>query len=333
MTAREYFRRALYFEPPTGRIPMIEWASWWDQTWNRWKGEGLPEQLDVSQSVEYFGLDPMTCLAAPVRTEGCPHEPFHGAGIIKNAEQYEQIRPYILQDSGIEWLRYSMTEHKARHMDGTLIIRQWMDGFFWFPRTLLGIENHLFAFYDQPELLHRINRDLLEFHLKTIERTYDVLVPDFVGFAEDMSYNHGPMLSEELFDEFLLPYYRRLIPEIKNSGSRVLGDSDGDITQMIPWLLRAGIEGVYPLERQAGVDIVQIREAYPNFLMLGGYDKMVMSRGEGAMRAEFERILPAMRSGGYIPSVDHQTPPEVSLENYRIYLRLFAEYAQKAAEC
>ena len=56
---------------------------------------------------------------------------------------------------------------------------------------------------------------------------------------------------------------------------------------------------------------------------------MVMSKTEEDMRREFERILPVMTSGGYIPSVDHQTPPEVSLENYKIYVRLFKEYAEK----
>jgi uroporphyrinogen-III decarboxylase len=108
-------------------------------------------------------------------------------------------------------------------------------------------------------------------------------------------------------------------------------DTDGDVTTMIPWLFNAGIEGVYPLERQAGVDVAKLRQLHPNLIMMGGYDKLVMSRGETAMRTEFERLLPVMRSGGYIPSVDHQTPPEVSLENYRIYMRLFREYMQRAA--
>jgi hypothetical protein len=31
------------------------------------------------------------------------------------------------------------------------------------------------------------------------------------------------------------------------------------------------------------------------------------------------------------PGVDHQTPPDVSLENYRIYLRLLNEYCRAAA--
>jgi hypothetical protein len=42
--------------------------------------------------------------------------------------------------------------------------------------------------------------------------------------------------------------------------------------------------------------------------------------------------MPVMRSGGFIPSVDHQTPPGVSLENYRVYLKLFREACIRAAE-
>jgi uroporphyrinogen-III decarboxylase len=159
---------------------------------------------------------------------------------------------------------------------------------------------------------------------------FPVLKPDMVGFAEDMSYNNGPMLSREQFDEFIAPYYRRVIPHIKKHGVKVLVDTDGDVTSMIPWMMNAGIEGVYPLERQAGVDVALIRRKYPKFLLLGAYDKMVMSKGEKEMRAEFERLLPVMKSGGFIPSVDHQTPPGVSFANYKIYVKLFREFCEKA---
>jgi uroporphyrinogen-III decarboxylase len=66
--------------------------------------------------------------------------------------------------------------------------------------------------------------------------------------------------------------------------------------------------------------------------MMGGYDKMVMNQGEKAMRAEFDRILPVMRSGRYIPSVDHQTPPGVSFNDYKIYISLFREYCERAVK-
>ena len=55
-----------------------------------------------------------------------------------------------------------------------------------------------------------------------------------------------------------------------------------------------------------------------------------MTKGEEAMRAEFERLLPLMRTGGFIPSVDHQTPPGVPLSEDRIYRRLLDEYTTRA---
>jgi uroporphyrinogen-III decarboxylase len=69
-----------------------------------------------------------------------------------------------------------------------------------------------------------------------------------------------------------------------------------------------------------------LREEFPQLCMIGHFDKMVMDKGEAAIRQEFERLMPLMGSGGFIPSVDHQTPPHVTLEEYRSYRRLLDEY-------
>jgi len=45
-----------------------------------------------------------------------------------------------------------------------------LDGFFWFPRTLLGIEQHLYAFYDYPGLLKEINEALLRYNIRIVEQ-------------------------------------------------------------------------------------------------------------------------------------------------------------------
>jgi hypothetical protein len=42
--------------------------------------------------------------------------------------------------------------------------------------------------------------------------------------------------------------------------------------------------------------------------------------------------LPTAKQGGFLISVDHQTPPGVSYEEYQVYLRLFREYAVKAGQ-
>jgi uroporphyrinogen-III decarboxylase len=193
----------------------------------------------------------------------------------------------------------------------------------------MGFTKVSLAFYDQPELIHRINQDLVDFNLKILDGVAKTCLPTFATIAEDMSYNHGPMISERHFNEFVAPYYRRIVPRLQELDAHILVDTDGDVTQMVPWLLREGIQGVLPLERQAGVDGTRLRQSFPSLCMVGHYDKMVMNRGEDAIRNEFERLRPLVRSGRFIPSVDHQTPPGVSLDQYRAYVRLLAEYARQ----
>ena len=329
MTARDRFVRTLNFQTCDDRLPMVEWAAWWDLTIDRWKTEGLPKDISWDDSLAHFGLDPLVLVGSGAG----PHSevPAGISRVVTDEASYDALRPHLFTDVSIANMLQHARRVQASHTRGDIAIRLWLDGYFWFPRAQMGIEQHMLAFFDQPELMHRMNRDLADYNLKVIDALCRVLTPDMVGFAEDMSYNHGPMLSRGFFDEFLRPYYERIVPEMKRRGIKVLVDTDGDVTTMIPWLLAAGIEGVYPLERQAGVDVAKLRAEFPRLLMMGGFDKMVMSQGEAPMRAEFERLLPVMRTGGYIPSVDHQTPPEVSLANYQIYVRLFWEYCERAA--
>ena len=332
MTARERFLAVLNGKEKItcgnlDRLPMIEWAPWWGETMSRWENEGFPKRLGYEQSLQYFGLDELHCLYC------APHTPkalSHGAAVMNNEEDYECLKKDMYPDWAVEQLLDSAKNIKSRHDNGEVIIRVWLDGFFWFPRKLFGIEPHLFAFYDYPELMSRITRDLRDFNMLALTELFKIMKPDFIGYGEDMSYNHGPMLSKECFDKFMMPHYRVLNDFTHANKVKALVDSDGDITVMIPWFLQAGIDGVYPLERQANVDIAKIRADYPEFIMLGGYDKMIMNKGETAIRAEFERILPVMKSGYYIPSVDHQTPPGVSLDEYKIYIKIFEEYCKKA---
>ena len=324
MTNVERFRAALLGQP-IDRLPRVEWAPWWQDTLDRWYTEGLPPGMDRNEVAAHLGLDPMRQVRVNPLAPTCPRPERHGGGIMQGADDYVRLKEHLYPS--VEALAQGLPPLVEAHGRGELVLWLTVDGFFWFPRRLFGIQDHFYAFFDHPELMHRINQDLADHSIAVIEQLGQMFAPEFVTFAEDMSYNHGPMLSEALFDEFLAPYYEQVVPAIEGMGSVLIVDSDGDVTEMMPWLERVGARGVLPLERQAGVDAMEIRRRHPESIMVGHYDKMVMTRGEAAMRAEFERLLPVMRSGRFIPSVDHQTPPGVSLEDYHVYLRLLDEYS------
>ena len=330
MTTRERFHAVMSFSKPE-RLPLVEWATYWDKTVARWHTEGLSPNVTTPEAIrDAVGLDDWRQLWAPPFKESCPKPASHGAGILSSAAEYTSILPHLYPDP-VHACRAAQPWADA-HEAGAAVIWITVEGFFWFPRRLLGIENHLYAFYDEPELMHRINRDILEWNIALIDTMCSITTPDFATIAEDMSYNHGPMLSHDLFSEFLAPYYRELIEVMNARGIIPFVDSDGDVTELIPWLKDVGVQGILPLERMAGVDVSRIRKDHPDFLMIGAYDKMVMSKGSDAMRAEFERLLPTMRGGGFIPSVDHQTPPDVSWDQYLVFVEMLREYSERAGE-
>ena len=94
----------------------------------------------------------------------------------------------------------------------------------------MGFTKISLAFYDQPELIHRINQDLTDFNLRILDQVERTCRPTFATIAEDMSYNHGPMISERHFDEFIAPYYRRIVPRLAGDGRDSVVDTDGDVT-------------------------------------------------------------------------------------------------------
>lgn len=325
---RTRFRRALDFQA-VDRLPAMEWICWWDKTLARWRDEGLPVQLGREDLLRHVGLDVHEWVwLSPRWRIPRPKGRERSQGLIENEADYERLIAGVLARPEID--RANLERIAARQARGEVVVWLQFDGFFWFPREIFGVERHLYAFFDQPELMQRMNDDLCRYNLACLEQVLEVLTPEVMTFAEDLSYNHGPMLSQRQFEAFIAPYYQRIVPRARQAGIVPMVDTDGQVEPVIPWLQAAGIAGCLPLERMAGVDVAGIRRRFPTWRMIGGFDKTVMHRGEAAIRQEFERLLPVMRQGGFIPTTDHQTPPEVSLADFALYVRLLKEYCGRA---
>lgn len=206
-----------------------------------------------------------------------------------------------------------------------------MDGFFSTPRELMGLVNQLMTYYDDPQLIHDINDHLAEIWLAMLEEVVSRVELDFVYIWEDMSYKNGPLISPAMFREFMVPYYQRITGFLRARGvDTIFVDTDGDCSKLILGFLEAGVNGLYPFEVQAGMDVVEIRRQYPRLLIQGGLDKLKVAQGKQAITAELEAKLPVMLSqGGYIPYLDHLVQPEVSWDNFRYYREKVREFVER----
>lgn len=348
MNFRESFRALMEFEKPD-ELCQFEWG-YWPETVERWRTEGLP------QGVEPWDDCGITHYFRPTLERGI-YPPFD-VEVLEEDETTRVVRQetgIICRESKVGMRLPQFLEHPVRNRDDFEKLKERLDptdprrypdnweelvaeyrdrnyilclgrrenGFFGWLRELMGLENLLLAYYDQPDLVHDICRFHVTFLRTLYERALKDIEYDFVFMWEDMSFKNGPLISPELFRTFMLPYYKEMTDFYKQLGAPyVTVDSDGDVTQLIPLFIEGGVDGLLPFEVAAGMDVRQVREAYPDLRILGGIDKRALAIDQKAIDEELEAKLPAMlRTRGYLPSLDHHVHPEVPYDNFRYYLK------------
>ena len=216
-----------------------------------------------------------------------------------------------------DWVK---TARQARSEGQLIMLCGRSNGFFWFPRKMMGLERFLMTIYDDPVLLN----DMLDFILDTTISFWEYILEkvevDFVLINEDMAFKGGPLLSLDSFRELLEPRYVKLTDFLKKYKIKnIFVDSDGDMTSLIPLLLNSGISGILPFEVTGSMDLIKIRKDYPGLQIAGGINKMKLFGDKHEIDNELEKVPHMLKKGGYIPFVDHSVPPLISWDNFVYY--------------
>jgi uroporphyrinogen decarboxylase len=199
-------------------------------------------------------------------------------------------------------------------------------GFFGTPRSLFGQVQVLTAFYDCPDLMRDIVNDLADFWIALYDQVLDQVDADLALIWEDMAYKNGPLISPQFFIEFLSGAYKKLTGFFHERGVRVIHvDCDGNVWKLLPLFIESGVTGLYPFEVMAGMQVAEVRQAFPKLQILGGVDKTALAKGPEATEVVLEQTPWMLDKGGYIPYVDHMVPPDVSWENFCYYRKRLNE--------
>lgn len=196
------------------------------------------------------------------------------------------------------------------------------DGFYWRAREWMGTENLSYAWYDQPDLMHEMMEFYADFTMAVAKPILDEIDVEYFNLNEDFAMKTGPLLSPETFRTFIFPHMKRLVEFFKSHGARyVMLDSDGNPEALIPFLMDAGIDCIWPLERASDMDPMRIRKKFGKSLrLMGGIDKRELAKDKAAIDSHLRELAPLVQEGGFIPTVDHCVPPDVSWDNFRYYM-------------
>ncbi len=240
---------------------------------------------------------------------------------VKNSEDWNRIKHwYTFSENRID--REKLLHQKKLREKGYLTLLN-IPGGYDVTRELMGEINLSIAYYEQPELIKEILSTIADTCVKVIERTGEIVGIDNLTVHEDMAGKSGPLAGPKQVKEFIAPYYKKVWEAAKAYGAVLFSqDSDGNMNADIDAFLESGLQGFYPCEPAAGMDIVELRKKYGKKLYLkGGIDKFALLKGKKAIRDELEyKMSSLMRGGGVIFALDHRIPNGVEIENYRYYV-------------
>jgi len=353
MDRRERFLRVMLYRS-FDRVPDFEFG-YWEETIRRWHAEGLPQHLSSNAEIEeYFGLEGWDCVDyIPVRTGLWPPPPrrkledlgdavvwddglggiyvekkwsstppFYRRYPLRSRDDWERIREFFNPDTPgrlpLNWEEVARDLNERTHLLGIFVgsLYGWL-------RDMMGVRGISHAFYRDPDWVAEMMDTLVNLWISLIRRALRFVKVDFAAWWEDMCYNQGPMLSVRLFEEFMVPRYRRVTQVLREYDVEInVLDCDGRIDALVPGWLRGGINCLMPVEARCS-DPIKLREEHGRELrMMGGVDKFALIGGVEKAEKELERLRPLIEEGGFIPMVDHRVPPEVSLKTYLEYLRV-----------
>ena len=197
-------------------------------------------------------------------------------------------------------------------------------GFYWRAREFMGTEGLSYAWYDQPELMHEMMEFIADFTIEVSRPILDEITPDYIFMNEDMAMKTGPLLSPRTYKQFIYPHLKRVIEFFKSKGvPYFIVDSDGNTEPLLPLMMDAGVDGIWPMERASDdTDPNFLRKKYGRNLRLwGGVDKRELAKDHAAIDVHLRTLIPLIEEGGFIPTVDHLVSPDVSYDNFLYYMQ------------
>lgn len=181
---------------------------------------------------------------------------------------FPQLRAEIAQTNREEPVKVAELIRRERVLQdrfGPSILKTPYDGFQYFPYlryTTYGYANYLMAYAMYPELMaldFALQADLaVNKNTVAVRAILEGGLPRVLRMDHDMADNRGTLVDIRSLDRLWFPHFARSIAPFLEAGVRLLWHCDGNLMEMVPRLIEAGISGFQGFQYECGMDYERI---------------------------------------------------------------------------
>jgi uroporphyrinogen decarboxylase len=241
-------------------------------------------------------------------------------GVFAECEDVREVEAFDWPDPKYLNLETVIADTRYAHEKGLAVFGGMWCPFFHVMADFFGMENYFCKMYTHPEVVHAATERIVNFYVEAnrivLKETGSYLEAGF--FGNDFGTQLNLMISPECFDEFILPYMKRIVRTIREAGLKVAMHSCGSIERVIPRLIDAGVDILHPLQARAkGMDANSLARYKRDLVFMGGVDTQQLLPF-GTAREVYDEVmrLRDIFGEGFIVSPSHEALlPNVPYEN------------------
>lgn len=227
--------------------------------------------------------------------------------------------------------RFASLEKLVKRYQGRLAIGVHLNDVLSLPRNLMGFEQLMAAFGEEPDLV----RGLVDLSVRiNLELAKEVAQrgADFVFTGDDYASTQRPFMSPKMFREFLAPQLKRVMTGFKEQGLMVIKHTDGNILPILDQIVDAGMDALDPIDPIAGLDIGDMKRRLGDKLALKGNVDCAHTLTNGTEKQVTEETIEVLRKagegGGLIVSSSNSIHSGVKPGNYLAMWNVIRAYGQ-----
>ncbi|TFF85942.1 MAG: hypothetical protein EU551_02965 [Promethearchaeota archaeon] len=260
--------------------------------------------------------------------------PFYTIGTIDSKEKWNETREKIIEKHTKKYSRFAKKFYKKinkNFKDETVVfVTNDIQGIWESAWQGFGMTNFVKYLYEDKSLAQDVFDVITDYTIECYNSYMDAGAKVFIE-SEDLAWKVGPMMSPKIFDDMLVPCYKRLTEAVHNRAGKIILHSDGYIMPLLDSVIEAGFDGIHSIEPTAGMDIGEIKKKYGDELvLLGNIDVgAVLTHGsrDDVCKAVKHVIKVAAKGGGFFLSASNMIN-SVKIEN----LEYMVEAAHKYGE-
>jgi hypothetical protein len=191
----------------------------------------------------------------------------------------------------------------------------------------VGMEEYLVRMVTEPEFIHKIADIECKKCVAYINAFMDVGC-DAIMVTEDYAHNGGLMMGRQRYEEFIMPYLKRVCDAVHSRSGYFIKHGDGVMWDALDSFVELGIDGWHGIQPSLGMDIKLLKEKYAGKLCLfGGINvETLISGTPDEVKAEAAHAIKyGAPGGGFVLTGGNILEPGIKPENYYAVMEVCKE--------